>query len=73
MCGTCHTCIYYLYNMTFWGSKSVVLTMSKSYYKSRFYLESLVDKTCVIILKLLYYQVPGYATLILYGPDYDHL
>ena len=32
-CRTCHVCIYYLYKMTFLGSRSVVLTMSQSYYK----------------------------------------
>lgn len=36
MFGTHHIFIYYLYNMTLWGSKSVVLTMSQLYYVGRF-------------------------------------
>ena len=49
LCGTCHVCIYYLYNMTLWGSMSVMLTMSWSYYRGVFQLESLVYKICIYI------------------------
>ena len=33
-----NVCIYCLYNMTFWGggSRSVILTISQSYYKGNF-------------------------------------
>ena len=57
VCGACHISMYHLYNMTLWGSKIVILTMSLLYYRGRFKLESLVRKSCVILLRLLYDQV----------------
>ena len=41
LCGTPHTCIYYLYTMILWRSKSVVLAMSHAYCRGGFKLESL--------------------------------
>ena len=44
MCDTHHTCIYYLYNMIFWRSISVVLTMSQLCYKLDFNQKVLFTK-----------------------------
>ena len=54
---THHMYFYCLYNISFWGSNSDVSTILQLYYRGTFWLESLVYKIWVAILRLSYYQV----------------
>ena len=49
---------FYLYIMTFWGSMSIALIMSHSYYNNEvdFNHEILVNKICVVTSRLSYNQ-----------------